>query len=337
MKFFLRKNLKLAFLIALPMVLFAMLREKASWRPQPISYRALGGMVCISPHDRFLAHASSNGTSQTISWVNLSNGAVERRWSYHRKISAMAFSPDEKLLAASWFESNESGNIRRLGVTLWSRNGSVRELEVVTKNLTIEYPDGLCFSPDGKTIWLVSSGNLRQWTLADGKLRWQWRDEDAKRYPLAETTSIDCRYYFRCIDDNYLVYDIMQKKPVLQFKDSRFLGKTLVFSPDASLAIYDDATYDEYGNMTKFFAHVVIEARTGRTLWRSTKSDTLKFAGDKIVFVQKNKLKICNARTGKFLYELSAKPRSYLLPFASKDWLYSLEDSGGNLFRQRFR
>lgn len=332
MKFSLRKNLKLAFLVALPLILFAMLRDKASWRPQRINFQPYSNAAAISADDRLLADKKCCGVEFKVDLYDLLNGEVVKNWAIGHDVARMSFSSDGKILAMAWAERAFDGSETPLGVTLRDENGTLRELAPVITNLDSDYLEQLRFSPDGKTLWLASTKNLRAWDLSSGKLQWQWRSGNLERYAQANSVAIskDCRFYFRHDDDGYLVWDIAQKKPALYRKVPVFYGNSLNFSPDASLAVYPDhrGTY----------SNVIIDTRSGRELWRTSKeASEFEFAGDKIVFVDENKFKVCDARTGKFLYELPARPQSLVNSTSSKDWLYSVDVNSGDYFRQRFR
>lgn len=335
MKFSLRKNLKLMFLIALPIVLFGAARDKASWRPQSIAITApvYTNPIAISPDDRLFARSGGHGE---VFLSDLPDGKSVQEWKMGDGMSALRFSPDGKTVAAAWIiQDRIRSNTLSLGVTLRDAAGKLRELQPVTKVLTFDYPQQLRFSPDGKTIWLASTKNLRAWNVSSGKLQWQWHSGDLRRHSFAPTFSVaiseDCRFLFRYDGKTYMVWDIAQEKLLLQRKFTSFYGKVLDFSPDASLAMYAD------DKATPF--NVVIDTRSGRELWRTDEKPVFAgyFAGDKVVFAQEKTFKVCHARTGKLLYELPANLRSIVLPAASKDWLYSAEDSDGDYFRQRFR
>ena len=331
MKISLRKNLVLAFLIALPIVLFAIAREKASWRPQRILAPIYMSAIAISPDDQWFARATFDKEGEVFV-SELPSGKVVKHWSVNHQISTVKFSPDGKIVAMAWHESNDEGDTQSLGVTLRDARGNLRKLESFNRNLSSDSPEQLRFSPDGKTLWLASSQNLRAWNLSDGKLQWQWRSGKLK--PSAPSSSVaiseDCRFYFRCDDDSYLVWDIAQKKSVLSLRNTVFNGENLTFSPDASLATYPD------NRKTSF--NVILDTRTGRELWRTAAYKEPMFAGNRVLFSEENKFRVCNARTGKFLYELTAKPQSHVLGALSKDWLYSVDEKGGgDYFRQRFR
>ena len=336
MKISLRKKLSLAFLIALPIILFAMLRDKASWRPQRLLTSTYMSAFAISPDDQWLAFTTTDKDGE-IFVSELPSGKVVKHWKISHRISAMKFSPDGKTVAMSWFEPDNEGGTKSLGVTLRDVRGNLHELQPVTKILSIDSPQQLRFSPDGKTLWLASSQNLRAWNLSDGKLQWQWRSGKLEPYAPSSSVAIseDCRFYFRCDGDSYLVWDIVQKKPALSFKNAAFSGDNMEFLPDASLAYYFDRRKMTLGPKTSF--NIILDTRTGHELWRTASDQEPMFAGNRVLFLKENKFKVCNARTGKFLCDLPARPQSYVLPASSKDWLYSGADNGTDYFRQRFR
>ena len=342
MKFSLRKNLKLTFLIALPLILFAMVRDKASWRPQSINTPRYTSEIAISPDDQLFAYAfaSEPDNNSKVFVSELQSDKVAEHWQINHIVDSsllrdgntLAFSPDGKMLAMAW-SVIDMGTLQSLGVSVRDEHGKIRELQPIKNILSEDYPQQLRFSPDGKTIWLASLQNLRAWNLSSGKLQWQWRSGDLRRYPETSLVSVaistDCRFYFRYNEESYLVWDIARNQLAMRLNNKPY-GAGLRFSPDASSASYS------YSDSKLSESYVVIDTRTGRELWRPAGREEPWFAGDKVVFSQENKFKVCNARTGKFLYELPAKPQSYVLPAASIDWLYTIKQ-GGDYFRQRFR
>ena len=339
MKISLHKILLTAFLLALPIALFAVLRAQASWRPQRVAVTSLYGLDALSPQEDFVATTAFNDPKikpGIVFVVDLSNGReVNRRdFGFGQEVSAMQFSPNGQMLAVAWHEDWKSDhrNSDIITLSLWNWRSKVppMKLEIVTSNLTYDEIIQLCFSPDGKTLWLVSEFNLRAWDVTTGQLKWQLHPKGFSRGSAIQffaTISEDCRLYFRCDSNGYTVWDIKKRQPIFHSDVPNSSGEEINFSPDASLL-----TYRSSSNTYR----IVSDTRTARILWRASFGSAITFVGDKaVVRDDGDKLEVRDAHSGNFLY-LLPQPSENFVFLNSRSWLFSVNDQG-ELFRQRLR
>jgi hypothetical protein len=218
---------------------------------------------------------------------------------------------------------------KRIGISLWSMKGQYRNFEMVKGDWVFDTPTQLRFSPDGKTLWMASTDNLRAWNIISGKLKWQWRNSEGRdsSLPFFSALSTDCRFNFRSDSDGYSVWDTKTKKRLRHTKLPFLYDADLNFSSDASVATY-------YADTPKGVLNPVIDTRTGRLLWQSKGEPELTVIASKSVKQKKNSFEVHNARNGKILCVLPAYPKTIPLPFASSRWLYTVNDKK-ELFRQR--
>lgn len=337
MKFSLRKILAFAFLFALPLVLFLVLRAQASWRPQRVAGATYHGLIAFSPDGKRFANASRDG-HELISLYDVATNREVARHDFGDHISAMSFSPDGSTLAVTW-SGNGGGN----GMGGWNF-----EQEKFTFKRARDYAcHRLRFSPDGRMLWLVSSYDVRNYGLSSGHIKWCLPKDRQSERSSFKALSRDGRFCFGFDqsgevrmdgsgDGDYHVWSIAQKKLILRVKlpspsdyislydDGRYF-----FPPDATLLIY-------LGDMPSGAFYFIVETRTGRILWRAPQDSSARFVGDKVALRKADKFEICDARTGKVERRLSALPKTTPISSPSNDWLYCVDEDGG-LFRQRLR
>lgn len=337
MKFSPRKILAFAFLLALPLALFLVLRAQASWRPQRVPGATYHGLIAFSPDGTRFANASRGGHGS----ITLYDVALSREIARHDfhgfgdNTYPMSFSPDGKTLAVSW-RNNGGDN----GFGLW--NFEKEKWEFKRNGVYASYR--LQFSTNGKMVWIISN-NVQSCDLSSGRVKWLlFKNRDTESF---EVLSRDGRFCFGFDkkgqwgeddsgEDYYCVWDVVQKRQILRTKIPSghsvepFDGDmTRFFSPDASLFTY-------HGDVANNSFRFVGETHTGRILWRAPDDSGTRFVGDKVALRKAGKFEICDARTGKIVRRLNALPNTMPIASPSNDWLYSVDENGG-LFRQRLR
>jgi WD40 repeat protein len=325
------KSLVIAFVVMSPVVSLLAVRSAASWRPQKVLSLPYKGDIIMSPDERLIAIASPDEQG-LVSVRSLPSGQEVMRRTLHRHISSLAFSPDGRRLAIGWSKSTRrklATDTKRIGISLWNIKGQYRDFEMVKGDWVYDEPTQLRFSPDGITLWMASTDNLRSWSIGSGKLKWQWHNLEGRdsSLPFHSALSTDCRLNFRSDSDGYAVWDTGTKKRLLRAKLPFLQDANLHFSSDASVATY-------YADTPKGILNPVVDTRTGRVLWQSKGEPELTFIGDKAVRHKANTFEVCDARNGKLLYTLSAYPNTVPLSSASRRWLYTVKDKK-ELFRQR--
>ena len=324
--------------VLLPVALIFVIREKLSWRPVKIAVLAKNAAFALSPDGVMLVTATYKDHS-VMSLRDLQSGKEQYRHLFKHQISELTFSDDGKRLAWAWIVTTEhemANSTHRTGVSLWDLKGKPRDFEMDKKDLVFDSPMQLRFSPDEKTLWMASSDNLRAWDIGSGKLKWQWRKDDMGRgssFGFSSAISKDCQLYFRSDSDGYSVWDVKTMKRLLRTKLPFFYDENPEFSADANLATY----YGDGFTISKGIFYPIIDARTARVLWRSWGQSPITIVGDKAIRQQANNLEVLNARNGKLFYTLPAVPKSYVLPVASRDWLYSIDHKYETLYRQRLQ
>jgi len=327
-------------LISLPLALFFAVREMASWRPHKVadlpyhSALAVYHGLAISLDERFVANASSDEQG-LITVRDLQSGREVKRLALRRRVSCLVFSLDGRQIAIAWSKSTAhymANETKRIGVSLWDFKGQFRHFEMVKDDLVFDSPTQLRFSPDGKTLWMASTDNLRAWAVASGKLKWRWRKEEMGRdssLPFYSAISKNCRLYFHSGSSGYTVWDMKANKQKLVTELPFLNDSDLHFSFDTSLATYHAETPNGVFNP-------VVKADTGQLLWQSPGEPELTIVSDKAVRRKGNTFEVRNARNGKLLSTLPAALRSSPLPLESRLWLYTINDKR-ELFRQRLQ
>lgn len=340
MKHFHRKNVAVVFLILLPLALFFWMREKVSWQPQKIAVLSQSGEAFLSPDARFVAESLVEpGASKPEIVVirNLESGHKVKCSVWHHRSSSLVFSADGKQLAWAWSQTTAhkmENDTKRIGVSWWNLKGKPRDFEMVKGDLMFDRPTQLRFSPDGKTLWMASTDNLRSWDVHSGQLKSQWRTGDLGRdssFPYDSTTSEDCQLYFRNDSDGYTVWDVKTNKRLVRTKLPFLYDEGLEFSSDGAYATY----YGDAFTVGRGIVYPVVETRTGRVLWESAGEFPLIFVGDEAIRLKTDKLEVFDARNGKLLRILPAVPGA-VLPLRPSRWLCSMNKKH-ELFRQRFR
>lgn len=324
--------------VLLPVALFFVTRVKLSWQPVKIAVLAKNAEFALSPDEKLLVVATYENRS-LLRLLALTGVREIGRFRSQREISALTFSDDGKTLAWASIATTEhkmTNSTHRTGVALWDMKGKPRYLEMAREDLVYDRPQQLRVSPDGKTLWMASSDNLRAWDIASGKLKSQWRKDDLGRgssFPYASALSKDCQFYFRSDDGGYTVWDVKTMKRLLRTKLPFLYDENPEFSADANLATY----YGDAFTISKGIFYPIFETRTGRVLWRSWGQSPITIVGDKAIRQQTAKTEVLDARDGKLIRTLPAAPNTYILPFVSREWLYSIDDNHETLYRQRLQ
>ncbi|HEY0075334.1 MAG TPA: WD40 repeat domain-containing protein [Abditibacteriaceae bacterium] len=323
--------------LLLPLALFFAARQKVSWRPQKIMDLPFGvpEFVIISPDERFVANFRYDPTSKTsevelpLLVRDLQNGREIKVRGFHTGTQIAAFDKEAQRIAFGWREIDDNENTKKLGVSVLSLNDKLRDFEIPKGADSWDYPTQLRFSPDGKTLWMASSDNLRSWDIATGKLKGQWSKEGEEievgdqSLPFNSAISEGCRYYFRADSHfGYSVWDIAKNKRLLRTKLPEL--SELTFSPDAELMVSVKRNVS------------VIDSKMGRVLWQSSAGTQLTLSNKLAIVKNENRFEVREARTGKLLRWLPAEGNARVVTSESVDWLYTVNDSN-ELFRQRLR
>lgn len=338
------KNAAITLLVVSPIVLFFAGRAAVSWQPrkvtdlpyvQVIEGVPFAGIIALSPDEHLVANASRDEEG-LVSVLALPSGKRVEHHVVNGRISCLAFSPDGQRLAIAYqkmklaMHETEIGS-HRIGLSLWEFKGQYRNLEMAKGDWVYDTPAQLRFSPDGKTLWMASSDNLRTWNISSGRFKWQWRKGEGRgsSLPFFSALSPDCRLNFRSDSDGYSVWDMETKKRVVHTKLPFLADSDLNFSSDSYLATY-------YADTPEGIFNPVIETRTGRKLWQSKGEPEFTLVAGKAVRQKESSFEVYDARNGKFLYMLPAPPNTTPLPSASSRWLYTINDKN-ELFRQRLQ
>lgn len=349
MKRWLPKILLGIVLIALPVGLAFWMRELASWRPQVVAvlpekspsgiqqtklnpFLLYRNALAISSDERWLAY-SAEDTNNTLVLCELPNGRTVSKIALHRPISFLTFAPDNRSLAIAWAKPDFTPTAQgfyamRLGVALWDFERGLRHFDFRKESLEESWVQ-IRFSPDGKTLWLLSTDNLRAWNVASGRIKWRWHDEKPSRtWPASLKVAIsqDCRRFFRANFGEYSVWSIPERKRVLDDGFSTMGTSELRFSADTALAVYAASHPTGY-------SFPIFETSTGRGLWAAYGETYPTFAGDKVIIYGEKSFGVYDPETGKFVRRLPGGSRP--LTFSSHDWLYALR--GNEITRQRLR
>jgi WD40 repeat protein len=172
--------------------------------------------LIISPDERFVAVALPD--KQEI-WVRaLPAGQEVKRQKFRHSVSHLAWSSDGQLLAIAWIKSKPpaegmANRVHRMGVSLWNIKGGLRDFEMAKGEWVFDSPTQLRFSPDGQTLWMASTSNLRAWNIRSGQLKYQRNNTEGRdsSLPFFSVLSTDCRLNFRSDSSGYTVWDTKLK------------------------------------------------------------------------------------------------------------------------------
>ena len=331
MKRNLRQRVSLAFLIFLPLALFFVARQAASWRPRLVSALPGHDAFAISPDERSIAYWEA--VSRVIATHDLHDSKrIVQHASFPYSVEHLNFSPDGRHVAIGWAliaapKPDSANDTKRIGVSLLGLDDSYREFQIDKDDFTFDRVAQVRFSPDGSNLWMASTDNLRAWDIPSGKLKHQWYKSEGRdsSLPFFSVLSMDCRLNFRSDSDGYSVWDVPNEKLLLRTKLPHLADSDLIFSADSTLASYYAPTPDVY---------YVIETRTARRLWQTTGDSDVAFSHDKAISRSGKYYMVREARTGKLLYRLPANPDYSVQPIESRFWLY-VRDKNSRLLRQR--
>jgi hypothetical protein len=154
----------LVFAVALPVALFFVAREAASWKPQALAGVSYKQDFAVSPDGRRIAYAPR----QTRVIVReLESGASHEIRDQKAMILGVQFAPDGKLLALCWRTSNPRYE-QVLEAMLWSQSGS-RALEKAPA-IDEEGLESFSFAPDGRKLRMLTSSRFLEWDVRSGQL-----------------------------------------------------------------------------------------------------------------------------------------------------------------------
>jgi WD40 repeat protein len=146
-----------------PVMLYDVTAKKYS---DLLSRQFTKGPVAFSPDGKMLATA---GRSHTVRLWELDNGAELRTLELPDSLSSVTFSPDGKIVVTTYLRFNLLAGVTPRGeARLWE----VATGKTITTVLANDGPIfATAFSPDGKTLALVSGSRFAQYGVQDGKLR----------------------------------------------------------------------------------------------------------------------------------------------------------------------
>lgn len=177
---------KLAFLIAVPVVLYLIVAERFSWKPRTLARLGVGEFqVVFSPDGEALAAINTASLTkpngEVILW-DARSFTVSRKISLQAKasnlINSIAFSPDGKTLAGVSYNPRQY-SLRNLNI--WDiKSGRLRR----RRSLKSESTTHIAYWPNGKTITSVGCFDVKQWDAQTGK------QSRGRRHPFSELGAV---------------------------------------------------------------------------------------------------------------------------------------------------
>jgi RNA polymerase sigma factor (sigma-70 family) len=182
--------------------------------------------VDFAPDGRSLLSAATTEDAEIILW-NPDTGERLRAWQAHKGgVRAPRFSPDGKTIASSGSDNTLAVWDAATGRELWRQT------------MADNNPHGICFAPDGKTLFAGGSGenHVTVWEAATGKL--VRRFEAAKGGHLVLAITPDGKTL--AATDSWgacRLWDVASGKPLRSLEGCREQLIALAFSPDGKTLV----------------------------------------------------------------------------------------------------
>ena len=346
-----RKRIVWVLLAALPLILFRVVREKASWKPQML-------LAIQGPPSYFLAHSNAFAFSRRSG--GYSEPEILKVISFDSPTRTAIYSVGDNTQAVSFISDNQAVIWKSVRPDDRYRNQdlhaqildcqqmkTVRRLEtVVSENKEVNYSSGAGFISEHGIIY-VEPLRAFEWSLETGRLLRHWDlhkagDDtevvntvyDAQRHTFVQTFGAKIRFW-----DARSGRLLRTLKTEFNGTDRRL--RIVAFAPDFDFLVIYDVTFSPPAG--RFFA--IIRCADGKTLWTTFNSsdqedisEVALTADGKELWVshpRQMNFTVHNALNGQIVRHVTAP---YYMPdfWLSPDdyWLY-YQDMKYNLWRRR--